>query len=250
MEELEKKNNEEINNEDLKEESKEVKENNEEKNEVVEGEDEVKEAVEGEIVEEEKKEEVMETIIECYTDYNYKARKTCQMYFLNVKSHFKIYNIVMAIVCLGLGIYSLVVKNYFIAIVGVLALIYLLYSFLTQEKKVDKAIIKFMQNNPSFRMNYYINEEKIRMTQEIDGKEQKGDVPWAYVNEIHYTDEYYFLYLQGATLIIDRNEECITKGSKAELDELIKKICELKPLKYYNKPLNIKLNYNDKESDK
>ena len=61
MEELEKKNNEEINNEDLKEESKEVKENNEEKNEVVEGEDEVKEAVEGEIVEEEKKEEVMET---------------------------------------------------------------------------------------------------------------------------------------------------------------------------------------------
>ena len=107
-----------------------------------------------------------------------------------------------------------------------------------------------MQNNPSFRMNYYINEEKIRMIQEIDGKEQKGDVPWAYVNEIHYTDEYYFLYLQGATLIIDRNEECITKGSKAELDELIKKICELKPLKYYNKPLNIKLNYNDKESDK
>ena len=245
MEELEKKNNEEINKEEKV--AEEVIEGEEVK-EVVEGEV-VEEVVEGEVVEEEK-EEVMETLIECYTDYNYKARKTCQMYFLNVKSHFKIYNIVMAVVCLGLAIYSLFVKNYFIAIVGGVALIYLLYSFLTQEKKVDKAIIKFMQNNPSFRMNYYINEEKIRMTQEIDGKEQKGDIPWAYVNEIHYTDEYYFLYLQGATLIIDRNEECLTKGTKEDLDNLIKKICELKPLKYYNKPLNIKFTYDDKESDK
>lgn len=211
------------------------------------------EVLEGEVVGEENKEEApqeeeeMETIIECYTDYNYKARKTCQMYFLNVKSRFKLYNIIMVIVCMGIYIYSLFIKNYIISVIAILSVAYLLYSFITQEKKVDKAIINFMKQNPSFRMNYYINDEKIKMTQVIDGKEETGNIPWAYVQEVHYTDEYYFLYLQGATLIIDRNEECITKGDKETLDELIKKACELKPLKYYNKPLNIKFVYDDSQ---
>lgn len=192
-------------------------------------------------------EEVMESVIEMYTDYNYRARKTSQMYYIKVKSHFTIYNIVMIICCLALVVYSIIQKSYFLTAISALAAAYLTYSVLTQESKVDKAILKFMKTNPAFRMNYAINNEKIRMSQIIDGEEQKGDVPWAYVQEVHYTDEYYFLYLQGASLIIDRKEECLKKGTKAELDSLIAEVCSLKPFKYYNKPLNIKYCIDDTE---
>lgn len=200
-----------------------------------------------EVSEENQTEEVMESVIEMYTDYNYRARKTSQMYYIKVKSHFMIYNIIMIICCLALVVYSIVEESYALTVIAALAAAYLTYSVLTQEKKVDKAILKFMKTNPSFRMKYEINTEKIRMSQVINGEEQKGDVPWAYVQEVHYTDEYYFLYLQGASLIIDRKDECITKGTKAELDSLIAETCSLKPFKYYNKPLNIKYSINDND---
>lgn len=199
--------------------------------------------------EETESEEEIESIVETYIDYDYKARKTFQMYFINVKSHMKIMNIIMLVACLALTIYSFIISNYFIAIAGILVLAYLLYSILTQEKKVDKAIIKIIKSNPMVRFNYALNEEYILLSQTVEGKEYKNKVSWAYVQEVHCIDEYYFLFLQGTTWIIDRNPANITKGDKDSLDNLMAKVCQFKPFKYYNKPLNIKYNYKEESND-
>ena len=190
----------------------------------------------------------IESIVELTTEYDYRAQKYCQMYRLRVKNKSIIVNSIFSVILLGLAIYMFIVnegQGKFIAIFPLVFFLYTLYGIFFEEKKVDNYLKKFFQTHAKFALHYQINDDVVRFTQEVNGEERWADFPWAYITEVHQVPEYYFLFLNGGNiLIIDRREECMEKGTQADLALLIKKQCELKPFvkydkKYFNKLIDV-----------
>ena len=199
----------------------------------------------GEVVEGENPEVVaepeptpMESIVELSTEYNYRSQKFCQLYRMRIKGKSRLINGIMILALLGIGVFLFINnKNYIYLLIPLLFMISPVYNIVCEEKRIDKFLVKYFETHPKFNLNYQIDEETIRFTQFVDGEEKWADIPWAYVTEVHAVPEYYFLYLNGGNMfILDRNEECLTKGTKKDLDDLILKVTEFKPLKVYNKP--------------
>ncbi len=221
-----------------KEQLEEVKDENQETSEVEcqeNSEEENKENLEikEEIIEE------MESIVELSTEYDYRAQKYCQMYRMKVKSKSTIMNIVLCVAVLGFAFYWLFSSEgsgkYF-SIVLFIWFLYMLYGVIFEEKKIDKFLVKYFRTHPKFTLKYQINNDKIRFYNEKDKEKKYADFDWAYVSEVVKIPEYYFIFLNGGSiLVLDRREEVMEKGTQEELDELIKKQCELKPFVVYNK---------------
>lgn len=189
----------------------------------------------------------MESIIETSTTYDYPAQKHCQMYRLRVKGHSLLINLGFLLVILGITVYLFITEEgYLFSIFGALFSLYQVYNIVFEERKIDKFLQKFFLTNDRFTLNYYINNDMIRFTQMVDGEERWADIPWAYVQEVHRVEEYYFLFVSGSgrgqsILIIKRDASLITKGSLDELDTLVKKACEFKSYVVYNKKYFSKL---------
>ena len=180
----------------------------------------------------------MESVVELSTEYNYRSQKFCQLYRMRIKGKSRIINSVFALALIGIGVFTYIkTTNLIFLIISLVVTISPIYNIVCEERRIDKFLVKYFETHPKFTLNYLINEETIRFTQVVDGEEKWADIPWAYVNEVHAVPEYYFLYLNGGNMfILDRNEECLTKGTKKDLDDLILKVTELKPLTVYNKP--------------
>ena len=180
----------------------------------------------------------MESVVELSTEYNYRSQKFCQLYRMRIKGKSRIINSIMALALIGVGVFIYInTTNLIYLLISLLFTISPIYNIVCEERRIDKFLVKYFESHPKFTLNYLINEETIRFTQVVDGEEKWADIPWAYVNEVHAVPEYYFLYLNGGNMfILDRNEECLTKGTKKDLDDLILKVTELKPLTVYNKP--------------
>ena len=181
----------------------------------------------------------LESIVELSTEYNYRSQKFCQLYRMRIKGKSLLVNSIMIAVLVAISVimYFMNPENLVMVILPLLIIISPLYNILCEEKRIDKFLVRYFSTHPKFTLNYLINEETIRFTQIVDGEEKWSDIPWAYVNEVHAVPEYYFLYLNGGNMfILDRSEEVMTKGTQKDLNMLIQKVTELKPLYIYNKP--------------
>ena len=180
----------------------------------------------------------IESIVELETEYNYRSQKFCQLYNMRIKRKSRLINAVMIAILVVLGVvFYINSKQLLMLIFPLLLCISPVYNIVCEEKRIDKFLVKYFASHPKFTLKYMINEEVIRFSQYVDGEEKVGEIPWAYVSEVHAVPEYYFLYLNGGNMfILDRNEEVMIKGEKKDLDDLILKVTEFKPLRVYDKP--------------
>ena len=204
--------------------------------------DELEEAVQGK-GEETEEDTPMESIVEVETLYNFNTLKYTNMYVIRVKRKSQLISIIMAAITFGIAIalliYGLIngaTSNYWIAGLIFLLGCWTLYNVLTEEKKIDKQLKKYFLTHQPFVQKFLINNDKVRVEVVNDGKVQRGDYPWAYVQSIDMTPEYIFLFTNnGAPLVITRKEESFLKGDKETLDNLIKEQASIKPFKFYDK---------------
>ena len=235
-------------------ENKQVEETNEEevvKEEIVEEDKEALETEESVALEEEKKEEEeveelpeMTPIVEVETTYDYKVLKYCNMYVIRVKRKSLLINLIMALVCIAIGgliLYSSLKNqnnNYIFSIMTFVLSAWVIFSIFTEEKRIDKSLVKYFSTHAPVKQKFSFDNERIRISAVINGEEKQADYPWAYVTEIHAIPEYFFLFINGgAPIVIDRSAEAIVTGTTEDLENLIREECSLKPFKSYTKTL-------------
>ena len=234
-------------------ENKQVEETNEEevlKEEKVEENNEALESEENVALEEEPKEDEeeklpeMTPIVEVETTYDYKVLKYCNMYVIRVKRKSLLINLIMALVCIAIGgliLYSSLKNqnnNWIFAAMTFVLSAWVIFSIFTEEKRIDKSLVKYFSTHTPVKQKFSFDNERIRITAVINGEEKQADYPWAYVTEIHAIPEYFFLFINGgAPIVIDRSEESIITGTTEDLENLIREECSLKPFKSYTKPL-------------
>ena len=193
---------------------------------------------------EEEKLPEMTPIVEVETTYDYKVLKYCNMYVIKVKRKSLIINLIMALVCLGIGgliLYSSIKNqnnNYIFSIMTLLLAGWVIFSMFTEEKRIDKSLVNYFKTHAPVKQKFSFDNERIRITANVNGEERQADYPWAYITEIHAIPEYFFLFINGgAPIVIDRNEENVVTGTLQDLEDLIRNAASLKPFKSYDKPL-------------
>lgn len=182
----------------------------------------------------------MEVIAEVETTYDYRTLKYCNMYILKVKRKSTLIYSIMAAVCLIVAIVSFIRMEgngkWLSLIIAFLGL-WTFKNIFTEEAKVDKSLQNFFRTNAPFTQRFAFDRERIRVTAMVDGEEKQADYPWPYIQEIHMIPEFFILFLNGGTpVIIDRDESKLLKGTKEELEQIIREQSALKPFKSYDKP--------------
>lgn len=213
-------------------------------------EEELEDAIAGKDTEVAEEDTPMESIVETETLYNFKTLKYTNMYVIRVKRKSLLISLIMACVTFAIavallvyGIINKAVTNYWISGLIFLLGCWTLFNILTEEKKIDKQLLRYFSTHKPFTQKFMINHDKVRVEVNTDGKVNRGDYPWAYVSSIDMTPEYIFLFTNnGAPLVISRSEEAILKGDKETLEALIKEEASLKPFKFYDKPVCKNLN--------
>ncbi len=181
----------------------------------------------------------MEVIAEVETTYDYRTLKYCNMYILKVKRKSTLIYSIMAAVCLIVAIVSFIRMEgngkWLSLIIAFLGL-WTFKNIFTEEAKVDKSLQNFFRTNAPFTQRFAFDRERIRVTAMVDGEEKQADYPWPYIQEIHMIPEFFILFLNGGTpVIIDRDESKLLKGTKEELEQIIREQSALKPFKSYDK---------------
>lgn len=182
----------------------------------------------------------MEVIAEVETTYDYRTLKYCNMYILKVKRKSTLIYSIMAAVCLIVAIVSFIRMEgngkWLSLIIAFLGL-WTFKNIFTEEAKVDKSLQNFFRTNAPFTQRFAFDRERIRVTAMVDGEEKQADYPWPYIQEIHMIPEFFILFLNGGTpVIIDRDPSKLLKGTKEELEQIIREQSTLKPFKSYDKP--------------
>lgn len=201
-------------------------------------------ALEEEPKEEEEKLPEMTPIVEVVTTYDYKVLKYCNMYVIRVKRKSILINMIMAIVCMAIGgliLYSSLKNgnnNYIFSILTFLLSFWVIFSIFTEEKRIDKSLVNYFKTHAPVKQTFSFDNERIRITADVNGEVRQADYPWAYVTEIHAIPEYFFLFINGgAPIVIERNPEAILTGTMEDLENLIRDEATTKPFKQYTKPL-------------
>lgn len=192
--------------------------------------EEVKETVEGTIHE--------KVIVN--TKFDYKTMKYCNKYIIFYKNKAYLFSLILGLVVVGLGVYTLVTallkdQSVLFSIIIMAMGIFMSYSAFNLESKIDAQLISYFNSNPVRDQVATITDEKISISH--PGDEEHGiEYPWAYITEVHAIPEYYMLFVNKKTpLIIDRSDEAIIEGSQIELTNIIKDKAALKPFKEVNK---------------
>ncbi len=175
------------------------------------------------------------------TKFDFKALKTANLYLLRVKRKSYIVYAILAVICVAAGIYSVLTSEDLGTKIGfgiVFALIagMSVYNAFSEEKKIDKSLIKFFQNNPAMTQYLSFNDESLAIVVPSNGKLEKVSYDWAYVQEINVLNDYIIMFLNGNfPIIINRNDESMIEGTQEELLNLIKEKGALKPYRVYEK---------------
>lgn len=170
------------------------------------------------------------------TKFDFRTMKYCNKYIIYYKNKAYLLSLILGLVVVGLGAYTLVTalmanQNILFGVIIALMGLFMVYSGLSLDKKIDAQLTSYFSSNPVREQVCTITNEKITIAREND---TDGGISydWAYVSEIHAIPEFYMLFVNKRTpLIIDRNPLSISKGTKKELDEIIKEKAELKPFK-------------------
>lgn len=194
---------------------------------------------------EEQKEEVqelppMEAVVEVETTYDYRTFKYCHMYIIRVKKKSVLVYSIMAAICFIVGLvcfFTMEGLNKYISLIIIALGFWTIKNIFTEESKIDKNLENFFRTHAPFKQSFAFDSERIRVTAYVDGEVKQADYPWPYIQEIHAIPEFFILFLNGGTpIVIDRDESKLLKGTKEDLEQVIREQSVLKPFNSYNKP--------------
>lgn len=180
--------------------------------------------------------------IKVKTKFDYKTLKTANLYILNVKKKTNLVSIILVVICLAAGIYSLFISkegnNTFLGVAFLVLAALPIYSILTVSKKIDKSIFNFLAKSPAYNQYLEFTDESVTLVVKGNEKLEKQVYDWAYVQEINVLKDYYLLFLNGnIPLVVSRNEEDTFEGTQEALSELMREKGLLKPYRVYEKEI-------------
>lgn len=201
---------------------------------------------------EEVKQEYTGPVIKTKTRYDYRTMKYFNMYNMVYKKHFRIVYVVMGILAIAFGIYSLytgVIQNMgtedytfnafslLLPIVFVGFGVYFIYEAIWFERVIDKNITNhFMRNPQVVSLEVTVTEEEVSLCV-MNSNSKPFAYNWAYVTEIVDIPEYYFMYVQKQPIIIEKDPNKVISGDYDEMVRIIKEHTATKPYKKFDKEL-------------
>ena len=177
--------------------------------------------------------------IKTRTKYDFRTLKYCNLYLIKYKKKSYLISYLFALITFGIAIYTFVGSKQTVFGIIFIALGFLMvFQSLTIERKLDQNLERFFFKKPVTEQTFIMNEEKVIIVNDKE-PEKNVEYDWAYITEVHAIPQFYLLFIGKfqAPLVIDRNEESLLEGTKEQLDELIKKVAELKPYKEINKEI-------------
>lgn len=184
----------------------------------------------------------MEKQVKIKNIVNFRAMKYFYMYNLKSK-HFVLIYIIFASLCIALAGVALAIPlikseavDWFLPAALAAFSIYLLYTTLTIEKKIDANIANHFQTRRPSEQIVTINEEAITVAYANDPN-QAVTFEWVQVSRIHEIAQYYYLFAGKQLILIDRDVNAIMEGDAQTLEAIIKEKIAVKPYKKFEKEL-------------
>lgn len=181
--------------------------------------------------------------IKVQTKFDFKALKIANLYVLRVKRKSFLIYLILAAICVAAAVWSIVTgedtgsKIAFAVVFGLIGALSV-YNVFTEEKKIEKSLMKFFAVNPAMTQYVSLSDEKLVLVVPNNGKLEKVTYDWAFVQEINVLNEYYIMFLNGGVpVIIDRSDAAIIEGSQEALAKLIEEKGSMKPYRVYDKSL-------------
>lgn len=173
---------------------------------------------------------------------NFRAMKYFYMYNLKSKRFVLIY-IIFASLCIALAGVAFAIPlirgeavDWFLPAALAAFSIYLLYTILTIEKKIDANIANHFQSRRPSEQLVTITEEAITVAYASDPN-QSVTFDWVQVTRIHEIAQYYYLFAGKQLILIDRDVNALVEGDRETLDAIIKEKIAVKPYKKFEKEL-------------
>lgn len=170
--------------------------------------------------------------IKTLTKLDFRTLKYCNLFIMKYQRRSKLWIIFTVLLSAGIIVYDLVkLQSKIFSILGGIFILYSIYQFFTLEKKLDQQLAAFFRGRPVNTQTVEVDEEKVTVTRSFD-PENPIEYDWSYINQIFEMPQYYMLMVgKGTPIIIDRSEEALIEGTKAELDAIILEKASLKPYK-------------------
>lgn len=168
------------------------------------------------------------------TKLDFKTLKYCNLFIMKFKRRTSIWFLVTALISVAVIVYDLVALkegNHMFAILGGVFLVYSGYQYINLEKRLDTQLARFFYNRRVTEQTVEVTDDKIKITRSID-PDNPLEYDWSFVTEICEMPQYYMLMIgRGAPIILDRSDEALLEGTKANLDAIIQEKASLKPYK-------------------
>lgn len=186
------------------------------------------------------------------TKYDFKTMKYFNMYNMVLKKHFRIVYLVFGLICFAFGgwtLYSNVIApvtagtqefdamGLILPLIPVLFGAYFVYESICFEKVIDKNITSHFLRDPRvLGIDVTVTEEDVTMQVKVEGS-NPINYNWAYITEIVELPEYYFLFVQKQPIIIEKDPNKVIDGEYSELVRIIEEKTKTKPYKKIEKEL-------------
>lgn len=170
--------------------------------------------------------------IKTLTKLDFRTLKYCNLFIMKFQRRSRLWIIVTVLLSAGIIVYDLLkLQTKMFSILGGVFILYSIYQFFSLEKKLDTQLAAFFRGRPVNTQTVEVDDEKITVVRSFD-PENPIVYDWSYINQIFEMPQYYMLMVgKGTPIIIDRSEEALIEGTKAELDAIIGEKASLKPYK-------------------
>lgn len=173
---------------------------------------------------------------------DFRTMKYFYMYNLKSKNFLVIYSIfaalclVLAGVALGVPLIKKETVDWFLPAALAAFSVYLLYTVMTIEKKIDTNITNhFISRRPSEQI-LTIDEEGVTVSYGSD-IENPVTFEWLMITKIHEIPQFYYMFSGKQLILIDKDPNAFIEGDIETLEEIMKAQIAVKPYKKITKEL-------------
>lgn len=176
----------------------------------------------------------MERNVKLRLRIDFKAMKYFNIYNLKYKKKFMWFYIGMILICLGLGVTTIIQKQTILGVVFGVFAIYLIYQTVKMENMIDRQIANYFMNRRVDEKVIEITDEKIKIVSPSN-PDQFIEYDWIQITAIHEIPEYFYLFINKQPLIVDKDPNMILEGNHQDLLDIIEDKIKGKPYKKIEK---------------
>lgn len=178
----------------------------------------------------------MERSVKLRLRIDFKAMKYFNMYNLKYRKKFIWFYIAMIIVCIGLGVLTVLQEQTILGIVFGLFAVYLIYQTIRMENMIDRQIANYFYNRRPIEQVIEITDERIIISSPTDPS-RMSEYDWITITAIHEIPQYFYLFINKQPLIVDKDENMILEGNHQDLIDIIMEKVQGKPYKKIEKEI-------------